>query len=177
MNSTYSCWKLLNAIVCVPEKQAHLFAYNIDGYHPIKTICDGPPSPPLPLRRQALCFTYSARSVFRLIWRQPDNDLAISRILSVYALMPTRTTLSPQYSYRDSLDRYRWFATTNENTETSTVSLKVLLQHIDAVKPWTTQSLGASPKFRPREGSKAVGLRLPFFIRRFADFSILAPNL
>lgn len=63
------------------------------------------------------------------------------------------------------------------NAETSTVSQSVLLQHIDAAMLWTPQSPGASPGFHPPEGGKAVRLRVPVILRRFAGFPALAPGL
>lgn len=63
------------------------------------------------------------------------------------------------------------------NAEISTVSQVVLMQHIDAVMLWTPQFPSASPGFLPPEGGKAVRLRVPVILRRFAGFPALAPGL
>lgn len=63
------------------------------------------------------------------------------------------------------------------DVEISSVSQSVLLQHIDAVMLWTPLFPGASPGFHPPEGGKAVRLRVPVIVRRFAGFAALAPGL
>jgi hypothetical protein len=116
----------------------------------------GPPSPPLPCPRQGASFHFSAHSVFRHIgatqcWLSPPRQF------SAAGLLTTRSSLSPQNTYHDSLRRCRLVAKPGESSEISTVSCLILLQHIDVDTVRQLTSRARLPVFPPPKVVKRWG--------------------
>lgn len=132
---------------------------------------------PLPMRPPSLVrFASLLRSSCRRLGCLPSPvDALTSAWLSAIPSLPTRTSLSPQHSHHRSLRGWRHVAKRAANAEISTVSCKTPYS-LDVATLWIPQLLGASPSFHSPEGGKAVELRIPVVVRRFAGFSALAPS-